>query len=84
MVFCVAYLGALPLTSAIVQYAVYKLTCQNPLLVLLFCCRYIFTVYFFVLEKDDEARERDQMRYERHKDRARERNLSRAAPDKRY
>lgn len=39
---------------------------------------------FFVLEKDDDARERDQMRYERHKDRARERNLSRAAPDKRY
>ena len=36
------------------------------------------------LEKDDEARERDQMRYERHKDRARERNLARAAPDKRY
>ncbi|XP_075212329.1 puff-specific protein Bx42 [Lycorma delicatula] len=34
-------------------------------------------------EKDDEARERDQMRYERHKDRARERNLARAAPDKR-
>ncbi|RZF37402.1 hypothetical protein LSTR_LSTR011679 [Laodelphax striatellus] len=34
-------------------------------------------------DKDDEARERDQMRYERHKDRARERNLSRAAPDKR-
>lgn len=41
-------------------------------------------MFFFVLEKDDEARERDQMRYERHKDRARERNLSRAAPDKRY
>uniref|UniRef100_A0A1B6EKJ9 SKI-interacting protein SKIP SNW domain-containing protein n=2 Tax=Proconiini TaxID=565685 RepID=A0A1B6EKJ9_9HEMI len=35
------------------------------------------------LEKDDELRERDQMRYERHKDRARERNLARAAPDKR-
>ncbi|KAL1124649.1 hypothetical protein AAG570_001273, partial [Ranatra chinensis] len=33
--------------------------------------------------KDDEARERDQLRFERHKDRARERNLARAAPDKR-
>jgi hypothetical protein len=31
----------------------------------------------------EEARERDQMRYERHKDRARDRNLARAAPDKR-
>uniref|UniRef100_A0A0A9WFY9 SNW domain-containing protein 1 n=1 Tax=Lygus hesperus TaxID=30085 RepID=A0A0A9WFY9_LYGHE len=34
-------------------------------------------------DKDDEARERDQLRFERHKDRARERNLARAAPDKR-
>lgn len=31
----------------------------------------------------EDARERDQMRYERHKDRARDRNLARAAPDKR-
>lgn len=50
----------------------------------LFCSRFMINVFFFFLEKDDEARERDQMRYERHKDRARERNLSRAAPDKRY
>ncbi|XP_014260050.1 SNW domain-containing protein 1 [Cimex lectularius] len=34
-------------------------------------------------EKDEEARERDQLRFERHKDRARERNLARAAPEKR-
>ncbi|CAB3363190.1 Hypothetical predicted protein [Cloeon dipterum] len=34
-------------------------------------------------EKDDDARERDQMRYDRHKERARERNIARAAPDKR-
>lgn len=34
-------------------------------------------------DKDDDARERDQLRFERHKDRARERNLARAAPDKR-
>jgi hypothetical protein len=34
-------------------------------------------------DKDEEARERDQMRYERHKDRQRERNIARAAPDKR-
>lgn len=36
-----------------------------------------------VAERDDEARERDQMRYDRHKERARDRNLARAAPDKR-
>ncbi|XP_071449895.1 puff-specific protein Bx42 [Hetaerina americana] len=35
------------------------------------------------VEKDEEARERDQLRYERHKDRQRDRNLARAAPDKR-
>ncbi|KAG8237411.1 hypothetical protein J437_LFUL016227 [Ladona fulva] len=34
-------------------------------------------------KKDEEARERDQLRYERHKDRQRDRNLARAAPDKR-
>ncbi|KDR16500.1 Puff-specific protein Bx42 [Zootermopsis nevadensis] len=34
-------------------------------------------------DKDDEIRERDQLRYERHKDRQRERNIARAAPDKR-
>ncbi|KAK9872575.1 hypothetical protein WA026_018707 [Henosepilachna vigintioctopunctata] len=32
---------------------------------------------------DDEERERDMLRQDRHKERARERNLSRAAPDKR-
>lgn len=47
VVFRVAYVGTLPLTSTIVQYAVYKLTCQNPLLVLLFCCRYMITLCFF-------------------------------------
>lgn len=35
------------------------------------------------LEKSEDSRERDQLRQERHKDRARERNLARAAPDKR-
>lgn len=34
-------------------------------------------------DKDDDVRERGQLRYERHKDRQRERNLARAAPDKR-
>lgn len=34
-------------------------------------------------DKAEESRERDQLRQERHKDRARERNLARAAPDKR-
>lgn len=34
-------------------------------------------------DKDEEARERDQMRYERHKERQRDRNIQRAAPDKR-
>nr|CAD7428350.1 unnamed protein product [Timema monikensis] len=34
-------------------------------------------------DKDEEARERDHMRAERHKDRQRDRNLARAAPDKR-
>uniref|UniRef100_A0A224XLN2 Putative mrna splicing factor/ chromatin binding snw family nuclear protein n=1 Tax=Panstrongylus lignarius TaxID=156445 RepID=A0A224XLN2_9HEMI len=36
-----------------------------------------------VHDKDDEARERDQLRFERHKDRVRERNIARAAPEKR-
>lgn len=34
-------------------------------------------------EKDEEARERDALRHERHKERARDRNIARAAPDKR-
>jgi SNW domain-containing protein 1 len=40
-------------------------------------------MFYLAAEKDEEARERDQMRYERHKDRQRERNIARAAPDKR-
>ncbi|KAL3242632.1 hypothetical protein MRX96_002409 [Rhipicephalus microplus] len=32
---------------------------------------------------DEDVRERDQLRHERHKDRQRERNIARAAPDKR-
>jgi len=35
------------------------------------------------IDKDGGADDRDALRYERHKDRARERNLARAAPDKR-
>ncbi|XP_015920234.1 SNW domain-containing protein 1 [Parasteatoda tepidariorum] len=34
-------------------------------------------------DKDDELRERENLRYERHKERARDRNIARAAPDKR-
>ncbi|GFW21333.1 SNW domain-containing protein 1 [Trichonephila clavipes] len=34
-------------------------------------------------EKDDELRERESLRYERHKERQRDRNIARAAPDKR-
>ncbi|KFM68418.1 SNW domain-containing protein 1, partial [Stegodyphus mimosarum] len=34
-------------------------------------------------EKDEEVREREALRYERHKERQRERNIARAAPDKR-
>lgn len=34
-------------------------------------------------DRDDEAKERDQLRHERHKERQRDRNLQRAAPDKR-
>lgn len=55
------------------------------------CCRIIInfkiTITNFDLylpEKDDDAKERDQLRHERHKDRQRERNIQRAAPDKRY
>merc|ERR1712111_177318 len=33
--------------------------------------------------KDDEEKERDELRYERHKERARQRNLDRAAPERR-
>jgi SNW domain-containing protein 1 len=40
-------------------------------------------LYFTLSDKDEEARERDQMRYERHKERQRDRNIARAAPDKR-
>ncbi|XP_067130581.1 SNW domain-containing protein 1 [Centruroides vittatus] len=36
-----------------------------------------------VSDKDEEVREREQLRYERHKERQRERNIARAAPDKR-
>ena len=41
------------------------------------------TYVLTVAEKDEEARDRDQMRYDRHKDRQRDRNIARAAPDKR-
>ncbi len=41
-----------------------------------------FNIYF-VSDKNEEARERDMLRRERHNERARERNLARAAPDKR-
>lgn len=39
---------------------------------------------FSLTDKDDDLKERDQLRMERHKERARDRNLARAAPDKRY
>lgn len=38
---------------------------------------------FFFLDKSEDIKERDLLRQERHKERARERNLARAAPDKR-
>jgi len=41
-----------------------------------------YNVLFFS-DKAEESREKDQLRQERHKDRARERNLARAAPRKR-
>jgi len=34
-------------------------------------------------DRDDDLKEREQLRYERHKERQRERNIQRAAPDKR-
>ena len=37
----------------------------------------------FIASKDSEEAERDQLRYERHKDRERDRRISKAAPDKR-
>lgn len=40
-------------------------------------------IQIFSTDKSEDSRERDQLRQERHKDRARERNLARAAPDKR-
>lgn len=40
-------------------------------------------IIIIIAGKNDEARERDLLRMERHKERARERNLARAAPDKR-
>lgn len=42
-----------------------------------------YNVLCFVEDRDDEAKERDQLRHERHKERQRDRNLQRAAPDKR-
>ena len=35
-------------------------------------------------EKSHDEKERDQLRYERHKDREKERRIAKAAPDKRY
>ena len=40
-------------------------------------------VPFCLQESAEAVRERDQLRHERHKERARERNIQRAAPDKR-
>ena len=34
--------------------------------------------------EDKEARERDEIRQERHRDRQRDRNIARAAPEKRF
>jgi len=49
----------------------------------------LFNVFFSSLllvsaEKDEEVQERDDLRKDRAKDRQRERNLARAAPDKRF
>ena len=40
--------------------------------------------FFTFTEADDAARERDQIRDERHRERQRERNINRAAPERRY
>jgi len=37
-----------------------------------------------IAAEDKEARERDEIRQDRHRERARERNIARAAPDKRF
>ena len=39
--------------------------------------------FYYFLVKDDELKERDDLRRDRGKERQRERNLARAAPDKR-
>ena len=39
--------------------------------------------FLFVLEKDEDLKARDDLRRDRMKERARDRNLARAAPDKR-
>jgi hypothetical protein len=44
----------------------------------------MFESLLYILEKDDELADREDIRRERHKERQRERNLARAAPDKRY
>lgn len=41
-------------------------------------------VYADILDKDEEVQERDDLRKDRAKERQRERNLARAAPDKRF
>lgn len=41
--------------------------------------------YVFTFAEDDAAaKERDQLRHERHKERERDRRIARAAPEKRY
>ena len=40
-------------------------------------------IMFDFIEKDEEVRERDELRRDRTKERQRERNIARAAPDKR-
>ena len=43
----------------------------------------IITFFFHPLEDDAEVQERDQLRYDRHKERERERRLARAHPERR-
>lgn len=40
--------------------------------------------YLFTQFADKDTQEREELRKERHRDRARDRNIARAAPDKRY
>lgn len=45
---------------------------------------YILAIIKFTDDKNDDVRDRELLRRERHNERARDRNLARANPEKRY